>query len=85
MDNRKKSPHQSGWSWQSEGSWAARMGDWKLLSKPRIQGETFSPSDSLFLVNLAIDPGEKVNLAAQYPERVKELVAIFENWKKRNP
>lgn len=85
MDNRKKSPHQSGWSWQSEGSWAARMGDWKLLSNPGIQGETFAPADSLFLVNLANDPGEKVNLAAQYPERVRELVAYFENWKKRNP
>lgn len=83
-DNRKKSNHQSGWCWQSDGSWAARIGDWKLLHNPKIQGEIFAPSDSLFLVNLANDPGEKTNLSSQFPDRVRELKLLFENWKRRN-
>lgn len=83
LDSHQKSNHQSGWCWQNGESWAARIGDWKLLYKPMISGETFAPSDSLFLVNLANDPGEKKNIASQYPERIEELQKLYENWKMR--
>ncbi len=47
---------------------AIRVGDWKLIVKPR-KAELF---------NLAADPNEKKDLAADNPARVKELRARYE-------
>jgi arylsulfatase A-like enzyme len=47
---------------------AVRKGDWKLLKVALLPGKTE-------LYNLATDPGEKNNVAAQYPEIVRELEA----------
>ncbi len=45
---------------------AIRKGDWKLVKIALLPGRTE-------LFNLANDPGEKDNVAAQYPEIVKDL------------
>jgi hypothetical protein len=58
--------------------------DWKLLGNPAIRFETFDAKDSLFLVNLKEDIGETTNLAAKYPEKVKELEEQFEEWLERS-
>jgi arylsulfatase A-like enzyme len=75
------------WKWMDW--WAVRKGNWKLLYKPLdpllYEGEpwrSLPPKDSLFLVNLSEDIGEKTNLSNQYPERVKELREIYEAWLK---
>ena len=34
----------------------------------------------LKLFNIAKDPGERIDLAAQNPEKVKELEAAYKNW-----
>ena len=54
----------------SRGEWAVRRGDWKL----------YAMNQRLQLFNLAKDPAEKVNLAASFPRRVKELKAAFDRW-----
>ena len=61
---------------------ALRIGDWKVLSyanaKP-IKSLTYEKAEGKYeLYNLADDPGEKNNLAAQEPERLKRMLAELE-------
>jgi arylsulfatase A len=84
MNKDSQSVHKTTFCWQHGKQWAARKGDWKLLGNPSIRYETFDAKDSLFLVNLKEDIGETTNLAAKYPEKVKELQEQFKVWKERN-
>lgn len=78
---------------------ALRMGDWKLVlnggaadnadgeadaepvaEKPAANKGTLN---SIELFNLAKDPSEKTNLAAKYPEKVKELRARYDAFAKQ--
>jgi arylsulfatase A-like enzyme len=56
----------------THGKIAIRSGDWKLL----VQGENKKSLPELY--NLAEDIGEKHDLAATHPEKVKELMAKYE-------
>ena len=56
----------------SHGKIAIRTGGWKLL----VQGEHKKNPPELY--NLAEDIGEKHDLAATHPEKVKELMAKYE-------
>jgi arylsulfatase A-like enzyme len=61
----------------SQGKMAIRMGDWKLL----VQGEgkkNAQKNGSPELYNLAEDIGEKNDLTASHPDKVKELLANYE-------
>lgn len=59
------------WSTASQqGQWAIRSGNWKLVGT-RAQRELF---------NLAADPGEANNLAAQQPARVAKLTKLHDAW-----
>ncbi|MCL4201632.1 MAG: sulfatase-like hydrolase/transferase [Pirellulaceae bacterium] len=53
---------------------AARAGDWKLVSIPRL-GEPM-------LFNLQDDIGEQHDLAASHPDKLKELQAAFAEWER---
>ena len=69
-----------------------RVGDWKLIPNPRVPGwvnpkhnerenpiSTPMPTrDTIYLFNLADDPGETTNLADQHPEIVEELMELYE-------
>jgi len=57
-----------------KSSGAIRNGDWKLI-------ERFD-NQPLELYNLADDKGEKMNLAGQYPERVRDLHKLLTEWRK---
>ena len=65
---------------------AIRQGDWKLVKAPGIVanaenwGNGIVTTDGAELYNLAEDIGEKNNLAAKYPEKVKELAANWNKW-----
>jgi arylsulfatase A-like enzyme len=59
--------------WRRGPNWAVREGDWKLLFHPRS-----GPAPMLF--HLAEDPGEKTDLAAAHPDRVKALKARYDAW-----
>lgn len=81
------SPHET-FHWMTGGGkdpqWAVRQGDWKLLGNPRdtVNPDSISPDDKLFLANLANDPSERTNLAAQHPEIVTRLRATHDAWEK---
>jgi arylsulfatase A len=53
-----------------------RHGDWKLIQLYTDAGKVTE------LYNLQNDPGEKTDLAAKEPERVKAMLARLENWQK---
>lgn len=55
---------------------AARSGSWKLL----IDGEDGVDVYHIMLFNLATDPGERHDLASQYPARVRDLRARYAAW-----
>lgn len=61
------------------GREALRAGDWKLIRQP-IVGETI-----LELYDLSQDLHEDNNLAAQYPDKVKELEALMDGARTESP
>ncbi len=79
------------WKWQK--TWAVRQGDWKLTnanenhwkSEPSAQYiKPISDDLTLKLFNVEKDPGERINLAEQNPEKVKELQMAYEDWYDKN-
>lgn len=67
---------------QFEEQAAVRRGRWKLVRNGRLveNGDVVAP---LHLSDLAVDPGESVNLAAQYPDLVSELERSLDDWSRR--
>jgi arylsulfatase len=62
-------------AWEIFGNRAVRQGDWKL----RWQYKPFGTGD-WELFNVATDLGERHDLAAQHPEKVKALVALWDDY-----
>jgi arylsulfatase A-like enzyme len=54
----------------ADGEWAVRSGDWKLVGI----------RERRLLFHLATDPSETSDLAAQRPEKVRELTGLYERW-----
>jgi arylsulfatase A-like enzyme len=55
--------------WLHEGNRAIRVGDWKLVAAKGTPWE---------LYHLATDRAERYNVAAQFPDRVRELEALWQ-------
>jgi arylsulfatase len=66
-------------AWESFGNRAVRQGDWKLRweYKPLGKGDWE-------LFNLATDPAERKDLAAEHPDKVRTLVAVWESYVRAN-
>ena len=69
------------------GQAAIRMGDWKLLvngseKRGKLDATDAPVGGKVELYNLAADIGEKRDLAAQQPAKVKELRAKLDTWLK---
>jgi arylsulfatase A-like enzyme len=68
---------------------ALRSGDWKFIParkgapNTKLMRTGNSPEPQLY--NLATDPAEKVNLAKQNPDKVKELSAVLEGVRQEKP
>jgi arylsulfatase A-like enzyme len=60
--------------WEHEGHRAIRSGDWKLVSKH---------PGPWALYDMTTDRTEMSNLAAQQPDRVREMAAQWDTWAKR--
>lgn len=58
--------------WRAGRQHAARVGDWKLVADPR--------SGATMLFNLKDDIGERNDLAASNPEKLKQLQSAFAEW-----
>jgi arylsulfatase A-like enzyme len=66
-------------AWEIFGNRAVRQGDWKL----RWQHRPFGKGD-WELFNLAADPGERKDLAAERPGKVRQMVAIWDRYARTN-
>jgi len=84
------SPH-SHFYWRLGGNpekakWVVREGDWKLLGhaseqvRPEGTSELTNEDKKLFLVNLKEDIGEKINVAKKYPDEVKRLLELRDEY-----
>jgi arylsulfatase A-like enzyme len=62
-------------AWEIFGNRAVRQGDWKL----RWEYKPFGKGD-WELYNLAADPAERQDLAAQHPDKVRELLAQWDDY-----
>jgi len=63
--------------WEHEGNRAVRIGKWKLVSEAIFE---YPFIQSWELYNLDADRTETVNLTEEYPEIVKELSGLWEEW-----
>ncbi|CAK7231293.1 hypothetical protein SBRCBS47491_007880 [Sporothrix bragantina] len=61
--------------WETCGRAACRKGDWKIVFIPKPKG-----TEKWQLYNLAKDPGEIHDLAEQEPERLKELMGLWDQY-----
>jgi len=66
-------------AWEVFGNRAVRQGEWKL----RWQIKPYGKSD-WELFNVAKDPAERKDLAAQNPDKVKALIALWDGYVKAN-
>lgn len=75
------------WKWQK--TWAARQGKWKITNakenhwKSEPSNQYIAPiRDDLTikLFDIEADPGERHDVSANYPEKVKELQASYNAW-----
>ena len=66
-------------AWELFGNHAVRQGDWKLRWEYKSLGK-----NEWELFNLALDPAERKDLAAQHPDKVKALLALWDNYVREN-
>jgi arylsulfatase A-like enzyme len=66
-------------AWEVFGNRAVRQGEWKL----RWQYKPYGKGD-WELFNVAKDPAERKDLAAQNPDKVKALIAVWDGYVKAN-
>lgn len=73
--------------WEHEGNRAMRQGRWKLVSEYPGSWKTlrsYPTKGDWELYDLETDRTEMNDLAAQYPERVKQMVEAWEDWARQS-
>lgn len=73
---------ESGRGMNGEPQWAVREGEWKLVGNPldTSHAAPLEKGDELFLVDLAEDAGERVNLREKRPDIVEKMVKLHQEW-----
>ena len=76
--------------WEHEMNRAVRMGDWKLVSTGQVMDGGYGlwkyyQKGPWELYNIKTDRAETRNLAGEYPGKVKEMAAMWEEWTKTVP
>jgi arylsulfatase len=66
-------------AWEVFGNRAVRQGEWKLRWQIKPYGKS-----AWELFNVAKDPAERNDLAAQNPDKVKAMVALWDSYAKAN-
>lgn len=72
-------PPQRSLYWEYAGQLAIRQGPWKLVLNGKLDF-TRGTAEPVHLSNLIEDPGERTNLADQYPELVRKLTEEVTLW-----
>jgi arylsulfatase len=74
--------------WELFGKTAIRQGDWKITQEP---DDTFwttrDPVAEAYpwkLFNLAEDPSELNDVSDQYPEKLQEMIRLWDDYEERN-
>jgi len=65
--------------WRLWGQKVARKGSWKLLLD---RGRDGKQTETVYLFDLADDPGERYNLASAHPQQLRELRAALRDWER---
>ena len=80
---KKGAPHESLY-WRFGGQMAIRSGDWKLVrydsNADTMTGGKAQPVTEARLYRLSDDIGESKDLAAEMPDKLKELQAKWDEW-----
>jgi arylsulfatase A-like enzyme len=81
LEGRAESPRtdQDVLAWELFGNRAVRQGNWKL----RWEIQPFGKGD-WELFDLASDPGEVKDLAADRPDKVREMIALWDDYVRKN-
>jgi arylsulfatase len=66
-------------AWEIFGNRAVRQGDWKL----RWQYKSFGKGN-WELFNVAKDPGERKDVAAEHPDKLKQMLALWDDYVRTN-
>ena len=77
--NNPAPPHKSLY-WRFGAQMAVRQGDWVLVRPSRGAGEYEDIARDPLCFNLAQDVGQGRDLAAVYPDRVREMQADWDRW-----
>jgi arylsulfatase A-like enzyme len=85
LDGARTEPPHPALYWRFGGQMAIRMGDYKLVKAPGLQAGSSAlagsaNTDHAELYNLTKDIGEKEDLAAKEPGKVKELASAWNAW-----
>ncbi len=75
-DDKPVRPHAV--SCAASGIPGVRVGDWKLILAADPKQDSAAAKSPVQLYNLATDLGEQSNLAAEHPERVASMQAVYE-------
>jgi arylsulfatase A-like enzyme len=81
LAGRKEGPPHEALFWRFGTQMAIRQGDWKLVRPDMaIKGEYADIAKEPMLFNLAEDIGEKNDLSAKHPDKVRDLRAAWQRW-----
>jgi arylsulfatase A-like enzyme len=80
ITQKAKSPHTEILHNATPSGGAIRVGDWKLVINAGKGQKKKAPTESAELFNLADDPSEKINLADQNLDKLKELKARYAHY-----
>jgi arylsulfatase A-like enzyme len=81
LEGKESKPPHEALYWRFGEQMAIRKGDWKLV-RPDFSPDTpfGKVAEKPLLFNLKEDIGEKTDLAAKHPDRVKELQQQWDKW-----
>ncbi|MBL4764714.1 MAG: arylsulfatase [Colwellia sp.] len=70
--------------WELNDYRGIRSGDWKIYYSPKVGYEPLASAKQWQLFNLASDPTEVNNLANQYPDKLTEMLKLWQDYVQKN-